>query len=126
MEKFEKQQRKLAFEIIAKLIDQALEYEKGQNGLNFMSTKEFFGSLTLEMINMKNDAKRIEKTFKSLSEKTADEKDLKIMTQILMSDIFQLVETAGKMGAILKKCNSELDDAIISSISKLDAEDEEN
>lgn len=120
MEKFEKQQRKLAFEIIAKLIDQSLDYEKGQNGLNFMSTKEFFGSLTLEMINMKNDAKRIEKTFKSLSEKTADEKDLKIMTQILMSDIFQLMETAGKMGAILKKCNSELDDAIISSISKLE------
>jgi hypothetical protein len=126
MEKFEKKQRKLAFEIIAKLINQSLEYEKGQNGLNFMSTNEFFGSLTLEFLNLKNEVKKIDKTFKSLSEKTADEKDLKIMTQILMGNIFQLVETAGKMGAILKKCNSELDDAIISSISKLDAEDEEN
>jgi len=120
MEKFEKQQRKLAFEIIAKLINQSLDYEKGQNGLNFMSTNEFFGSLSLEFFNLKNEVKRIDKTFKSLSEKTADEKDLKIQTQILMSDIFQLVETAGKMGAILKKCNSELDDAIISSISKLE------
>lgn len=126
MEKFEKQQRKLAFEIIARLIDQGLEYEKGHNGLNFISTKEFFGSLTLEMLNLKNSVKRIDKTFKSLSEKTADEKDLKVMTQILMSDIFQLVETSGKMGAILKKCNSELDNSIIESISKLDVEPEDD
>ena len=78
------------------------------------------------MLNLKNSVKRIDKTFKSLSEKTADEKDLKVMTQILMSDIFQLVETSGKMGAILKKCNSELDNSIIESISKLDVEPEDD
>lgn len=126
MDNLEKKYKKIAYENIRKLVNDSVEYSQEKHGLNFMSVAEFFGALTLEFMEVKNEIKRIDKTFKELSTKVADEKDLKIMTQILMSDLFRLMEESSHCAAVLKKSNKELEDWMKANLSKLDNEESEN